>query len=107
MKKIVSFIISITICTSLLGAEFKEITPLENEIVSQNNIAIDNKKEDMTPAVPEEKVTEISTKVEATGEVEMPTPKERIEDLGIKRESDNGKVYAGKVSLLHYKLVFL
>ena len=29
MKKIVSFILAVTICTSILGAEFKEITPLE------------------------------------------------------------------------------
>lgn len=96
MKKIVSFIISITICTSLLGAEFKEITPLENEIVSQNNTATENKKEDIKPIVQEEKNIEASNPVETSTEVETPTSKERIEDLGIKREDADGKVYAGK-----------
>ena len=35
MKKVISFIMSITICTALLGAEFKEITPLEKTLLLQ------------------------------------------------------------------------
>ena len=45
MKKVISFIMSITICTALLGAEFKEVTPLEKNIVAQNETIKEEVKE--------------------------------------------------------------
>lgn len=84
MKKIISFILSITVCATLFGAEFKEITPLEEKILAQNETIKEEKKEEIVeqPQV-EEKIKES-------------IPKERVEDLGIKRKSPDGKVYAGK-----------
>ena len=85
MKKIVSFILAITICTSILGAEFKEITPLEQpqiETAVQNVVQPEEKKVEEQPENKESVIVE--------------EPKERIEDLGIKRKSTNGLVYAGK-----------
>ncbi len=85
MKKIVSFILAVTICTSILGAEFKEITPLEQpqiETAVQNVVQLEEKKVEEQPENKESVIVE--------------EPKERIEDLGIKRKSTNGLVYAGK-----------
>ena len=49
MKKVISFIMSITICTALLGAEFKEVTPLEKNIVAQNETIKEEVKENTKP----------------------------------------------------------
>ncbi len=84
MKKIISFILSITVCTTLFGAEFKEITPLEEKILTQNE------------TIKEEKKEEIIEQPQVKEKIEEEIPKERIEDLGIKRKSPDGKVYAGK-----------
>lgn len=88
MKKVISFIMSITICTALLGAEFKEVTPLEKNIVAQNETIKEEVKENTKPT---EKIEVLEEKV-----AETEVSKERIEDLGIKRKSSDGKVYAGK-----------
>lgn len=89
MKKIISFILSIVVCSSIFSAEFQEITPLEGKISTSNEIV----KEDTTN-------TEIKTEspeIEVENKVvEEAAPKIRIEDLGIKRKSSDGKVYAGK-----------
>ena len=79
---------SITICTALLGAEFKEVTPLEKNIVAQNETIKEEVKENTKPT---EKIEVLEEKV-----AETEVSKERIEDLGIKRKSSDGKVYAGK-----------
>ena len=79
MKKIISFILSITVCASVLGAEFKEITPLEQ---------LPNQPIKEEIQVQEEKKTETITPAEE--------PKERVEDLGVKRKGQDGIVYAGK-----------
>lgn len=84
MKKIISFILSITICATLFGAEFKEITPLEEKILAQNE------------TIKEEKKEEIVEQPQVEEKIEEEIPKERVEDLGIKRKSPDGKVYAGK-----------
>lgn len=84
MKKIISFILSITVCVTLFGAEFKEITPLEEKILAQNE------------TIKEEKKEEIVEQPQVEEKIEEEIPKERVEDLGIKRKSPDGKVYAGK-----------
>ena len=47
---------SITICTALLGAEFKEVTPLEKNIVAQNETI----KEEVKEEVKEEEESNLS-----------------------------------------------
>lgn len=88
VKKIISFILSITVCTTILGAEFKEITPLEdgkNVVIAQEKIVSEVEQEKTTQAIEEEQIQK----------QEIETPKERVEDLGIKRKGADGKVYAG------------
>lgn len=83
MKKIVLFILSVTVSTLLIGGEFTEVTPLEGEKISKEQVI-------------ETKTVEKKAEEEVIKETVVVEPKERIEDLGIKRKGNDGKVYAGK-----------
>lgn len=82
MKKIISFILSIILCSSIFASSFQEIMPLEKNTsynLEENltNFELENKS-----LVTQDKGKESFVKT-------------RIEDLGIKRIASDGKVYAG------------
>lgn len=83
MKRVILFILSVTVCTAVFGSEFKEVATLEKKVM--NEVIVEEKKVENV-----EKLENIVEKNEIIEE------KERIEDLGIKRKGNDGKVYAGK-----------
>lgn len=77
MKRLI-FILSITICTVMNGAEFKEVSPLEN---NENKVILQAEKKEDEKVLVEEPLPQVVVS------------KERIEDLGLKKTGADGKVY--------------
>lgn len=89
MRKGILLILAITTCSLLLGDEFKEIKPLENNIIIESSI-----KKEEKPV--EETLDKVLKKDEIKNEIIQEEVKERIEDLSLKRKGNDGKVYLAK-----------